>query len=579
MDDKEIQKVNVLNIEGVFRIDAYQRGYRWTKKNVKLLLDDINEHSGLGYCLQPIVTKTREDGSFELIDGQQRLTTLFLMLSALSKQFPQAAPAFSIDYQTRPDSAAFLRKLSALNGKNDPEYEDVKRQSMTTIDFYYMFQAYETVMDCFNESRNYSGNLYDAIREQNSRNKDFSSPGVFLLWYSVPETTDSNNLFHTLNDGRIPLTDAEVIKALFLENNNGIKEDYQRDRITREWDEIEHTLRDEDFWFFLTNAKVSQYQTRIERLIEIWMGEKPKDVREEYDLFFDFQEKIKDLNILDVWKSMRNMFLSLLSWYKDKNLHNRIGYLVKIEETNENVISELLNYAATHKKSELSDEIDSRISATLAYRKEPSQLSFLETSDKKLMGKILLLFNVLTATEYFDFRSYSNEKWSLEHIHAQDSENIQLKDRKEWAELQLEAIRKLGEENSSDELTALIEELSSMLEKEDFTDVRFQSAAERVFSALSPKDVPYIHGLGNMALLSGGDNSALSNSTFDVKRNCILEKDREGRFIPCCTRMVFLKYYTPSNSIQMHFWGEHDRNAYIAAMNEKLGKYLGGKRI
>lgn len=578
MDKNKIQKINVFKIEGVFKIDAYQRGYRWTKKNVKLLLDDINEHSGLGYCLQPIVTKTREDGSFELIDGQQRLTTLFLILSALSKYFPLATPAFSIDYQTRPDSAIFLKRLSALKGKKDPEYEDVKIQSMKNIDFYYMFQAYETVMDCFDESREYSGNLYDAIREQNSRNKDLASPGVFLLWYSVPESTDSNELFHTLNDGRIPLTDAEVIKALFLKNDNGIKEDYQKDRITREWDEIEHTLRDENFWFFLTNAEVSQYQTRIERLIEIWMGETPK-VREEYELFFEFQEKIKGRNILEVWKSIRSMYLSLVSWYENKYLHNRIGYLVKTEGTNESVISELLNYAAVHKKSELSDEIDSKITATLASGKEPSQLSFLSNSEKKFMWKILLLFNVLTDTGYFDFRSYSNEKWSLEHIHAQDSENIQLKDRKEWVELQLEAIRKLNGEMSSDELTALIKELSLMLEKEDFTDVRFQSASERVFSALSPKDVPYIHGLGNMALLTGGDNSALSNSTFDVKRNCILEKDRQGKFIPCCTRMVFLKYYTPSNSIQMHFWGEADRTAYIAAMNEKLGKYLGGKHI
>ena len=77
-----------------------------------------------------------------------------------------------------------------------------------------------------------------------------------------------------------------------------------------------------------------------------------------------------------------------------------------------------------------------------------------------------------------------------------------------------------------------------------------------------------------MALLSSTDNTVLNNSTFDVKRNKIIEMDKKGRFIPFCTRMVFLKYYTPSADNQLHFWGHADRVAYVAAMNEVLGNYL-----
>ena len=84
----------------------------------------------------------------------------------------------------------------------------------------------------------------------------------------------------------------------------------------------------------------------------------------------------------------------------------------------------------------------------------------------------------------------------------------------------------------------------------------------------------YIDTLSNMALLSKDDNSALNNETFDVKRNMIVDMDRRGAFIPYCTKMVFLKYYTPSGENQIHFWGQKDREAYIKAMENILNPYL-----
>ena len=50
--------------------------------------------------------------------------------------------------------------------------------------------------------------------------------------------------------------------------------------------------------------------------------------------------------------------------------------------------------------------------------------------------------------------------------------------------------------------------------------------------------------------------------------------DKAGQYIPFCTRMVFLKYYTPSVDNQLHFWGHADRVAYVDAMNTVLVNYL-----
>src|SRR5690606_25528605 len=92
-----------------FLVEHYQRGYKWTSNEVKQLLDDINEFEGQGfYCLQPVVVKKANE-KVELIDGQQRITTIYLILSYLEEsQF------FSIKYKTRESSRKFLEKIDNI---------------------------------------------------------------------------------------------------------------------------------------------------------------------------------------------------------------------------------------------------------------------------------------------------------------------------------------------------------------------------------------------------------------------------------------------------------------------------------
>ena len=108
------------------------------------------------------------------------------------------------------------------------------------------------------------------------------------------------------------------------------------------------------------------------------------------------------------------------------------------------------------------------------------------------------------------------------------------------------------------------------LERADFEDLQ-----QRAVALLSVEgNTEYLHSISNLALISASDNAALNNATFDVKRNHIIEMDKEGQFIPFCTKMVFLKYYTPSEGNQLHFWGQADRVAYVQAMNRVLAAYL-----
>ena len=75
----------VADIKGSFYVPSYQRGYRWGKDEVIRLLDDIYMNGNKNYCLQPVVDR-KSDKGFELIDGQQRLTTLFILLTYIKKE-------------------------------------------------------------------------------------------------------------------------------------------------------------------------------------------------------------------------------------------------------------------------------------------------------------------------------------------------------------------------------------------------------------------------------------------------------------------------------------------------------------
>ena len=121
----------------------------------------------------------------------------------------------------------------------------------------------------------------------------------------------------------------------------------------------------------------------------------------------------------------------------------------------------------------------------------------------------------------------------------------------------------------------LIEEMKSACDKQRLERLEFEDIQQKVIQKLSAQgNTEYMHSIANLALLNMSDNAALNNSTFDVKRNVIIEMDKKGQFIPFCTKMVFLKYYTPSASNQLHFWGQQDRIAYIKAINSTLKKYL-----
>ena len=557
MNNINLEPKLVGHIKGEFYVPAYQRGYRW-KDEVQMLLNDIDEIAeGENYCLQPIVVKNIGENKFELIDGQQRLTTIFLILRYMKQLNVPLQLKFSLEYQTRIKSKEFLENINIADKNVEPK----------NIDEFFIIESYKSITDWFKKQEDEASSAWDIHNKFQKY--------IRIIWYEVNSDEDSVSLFTRLNIGRIPLTNSELVKALFLSRNNGIDTKKQLE-IATAWDIIEKELHNDSLWYFITNENPNNYPTRIELIFNL-MANKQKDNREKFYTFFHFDKEIKksQSNKSKVWTEIQRYYQRLKEWYENVELYHKIGYLVASESKS---LQDLISNSKNITKTEFQNSLDKHIAESIDFKKEYSDLTYESSIDYASIEKLLLLFNVETIrqksdeTMRFSFDKHKQGNWSLEHIHAQQSQGLNKKEQwVNWLNLQKKSLLSIDEEANSD----LIQEINDAVNDEKLKGEKFSELFEKVTNILSESgSIEHTHSLSNMALLGQSDNSALNNSTFDVKRNKILEMDKTSDYIPECTRRVFLKYYTPSESNQLHFWGKADREGYIGEMDKVLRNYL-----
>ena len=572
MSEIKLETKLVGNISGDFFVADYQRGYRW-KEEVEMLLNDISEvEEGKSYCLQPIVVKQMGD-KYELIDGQQRLTTLYLIQCFIKKYLPMSEIKYSISYETRTTNKSFLENLN---------FSDIPEQYPVNIspDEFFIYEAAKIIKQWFENFDKPENTKYNSANNAVMNIQKKLDEKVHVIWYEVDSSENSTQLFTRLNIGKIPLTNAELVKALFLSRNNGIDDDKQLE-IATQWDIIEKELRNENFWYFITNEKAETYATRIELIFNL-MSKKKKDDKERFRTFFFFSDKIRDTEKkADVWQEILRYYQKIKEWYENFEVYHKVGYLIATQSV---TLQELLDEAKDKTKSDFQKSLDEKIAKSIDFGKDYSELSYENKTDCTQIEKLLLLFNVETIRQKqdefmrFPFERHKKEDWSLEHIHAQHSEGLNKDEaRRKWLVDHKNSLLCFDDSSLNDLITRMDDLISKIDDPNDNSNKGeiFDSIFTEVIQKLSEKDNnEEIHTLDNMALLSVRDNSTLNNSTFDVKRNKIIEMDKTIDYIPVCTRRVFLKYYTGSNNNQLHFWGKADRAAYVADMNRVLAPYF-----
>ncbi|MBU0473112.1 MAG: DUF262 domain-containing protein [Bacteroidetes bacterium] len=585
-----MDKLELIPIENLlkkeFFIPAYQRGYRWNERQVIDLLEDILEfqekedkEKGEFYCLQPIVVTKKINDGWEVIDGQQRLTTLFILLSYLEearKIMFNRVEKFVISYETREkedySSKEFLEKIL-----------ETKEVNTKNIDFFHISKAYISIKKWFEYNNINKADYLNTLLKVDYRDAKDIANNVRFIWYEVQPKSEnlSKNIFTRINMGKISLTNAELIKALFFINSSQTdkeREKYQQ-KLAYEWENIENTLQNKSFWFFL-NKTYNSKPTKIAYIFDLIANKYRNEVTikinksiDKYYTFYIFNNLIKNNKKTknELWEEIKTYFRTFEEWYNNNVYYHLIGYLIHIGEDVEQIKLLSNNISKSDFKKELIKLISLDIKRKFEKKRIESiiELSYEENSD--LIREILLLFNVVSTmnSKYskFPFERFIEEKWSLEHIHAQNSEDLKTdKQRRLLLEEQKIFFNNVKEENIEEKITNLLKVSNIELDS-------FVSLQEEIFQKYSENENVNIHSIDNMALLSTEDNSALNNNIFPIKRDKIIELDEKGSFIPICTKNVFLKYYSKDVS-QNSEWTKKDKEAYRNEIETKLNEFL-----
>lgn len=594
-DNKLVLKSISQLLEYRFYIPAYQRGYRWNTTQVTQLLDDIWEFalkSKTGeefYCLQPIVVKSYKNSEWEVIDGQQRLTTIRIFLSYLVKEHLKRPlkeafrkEEFHITYETRPKSEEFLTNIE----------EDI-----SNVDYYYMWYAFQTTIKWFSDKDYNDCNKFLSTL---LAKKDEENP-VKVIWYEVNEEVDAIDVFTRLNIGKIPLTNSELIRALFLgtanPDNVNQKANYKQLQIASEWNAIENKLQEDSFWYFIYdkgNDKLPKhpYDTRIEYIFDLMKNK--SDGEEMYFTFYkfqkeDFQKKITqngDPDIEAIWLSIKKYFLTFEEWYNDRDLYHLIGFLITTGSDLKGIIakSHEIGLTKTEFKTYLKKEIAKKVNFDI------DELDYSNNKDKLLIKRVLLLMNIQThlsnahSKSRFPFDSYKNGNWDIEHVRSQSEVELKGKDRIAWAKLVFEFYTgsDYNEPNNEIQNSAIIDlsekEKSICLDlektiKSELNEEEYNKLYQGINEQFKEKNPPSGNNIYNLVLLDAGTNRAYKNVFFPVKRMHIMKRDMKGEFIPICTKNVFMKAYSRRFD-KIMYWEKSDAEDYLKALKDCLSDYL-----
>lgn len=577
-----------------FYIKNYQRGYRWTKTEIEELLTDIHElKDGKRYCLQPLVVTQVLDkeakcklgdsdeknyqleNAYELIDGQQRLTTLWLIKNYLKRA----------DYEIY--------------------YELIRG-----VDKHYIDNAIKTIKLWF-EGESF-GRGKASIPPKCEDKDAFSNKlnQLFFVWYEVKNGGNgkSEEIFNSVNDGKVPLTNAELFKALLLDENSQLSKEEQV-KIAYEWDKIEGNLRDDDFWAFISNDQSDQ-KTRIDYLLDVY-AKKLKDEdtappkkkqkntttdldfhKERFSFLMTQRHKTREqLSAKTIWEEIVKVYDKLYSWYKDDELYHTIGFLVASEEKytgSKATASELVcKFYSDYKDKPLSavrelirKEICEKYFGYLKKEGDEKSWSPLSVDDVKYsydgetsavevgtkwLRAILLFSNIYAGyfqvinakneespvIQKFPFKTYKSMKWDIEHIRPKELPKF----KPNPTEIELQSARDALEK----------EEILNEEEKQKIkTD-------EGLISFWNTYQVTVDHDLSNLVLLDASTNRQYGNAFFCRKREDVIQFDVDGRFIPLCTKRAFLKYYSTGIFKNSACWTTTEDKKDEASTSDKDG--------
>lgn len=638
MGENTSENNNILELKSIadikdkeFIIPSFQRGYRWEPVQVITLLEDIKEYIEKAndiktfMCLQPVVFYKNQDNKLIVIDGQQRLTTIaiinYFLKNSNSLNNNDIDNIYIIRYEKykcsdSPDKSLY-QILSKVSEQINYNYNEDNNLYETALKIYNIEENHQRVFNFLDEyyiilsylvlKHYFTQNESDIENFNNLFDSNLDSYSIKFIWYDVTreingDETKAINIFTRLNIGRIQLTDAELIKALFLKQDNFLNNSQEQKSIANMWHKIENTLNNDSFWYFLNKSELPRNE-RINLLLTLNTGIKDIKNIKDYNLFREYYTKLQSSNIFDIWSEIENTYYTIKEWYHNYEMFHYIGFLINVSNKS---LEEL--YRLYHDNTQNNKEIQRNNIKQLVYdvikNIDMDSINYHKPTEVRVILLFLEIYITIHAnkntpnpnviTYRFPFNLYVSEKWDIEHISSQTENKFQSnKDRKTWLENIIlyyinndELLKNIDNNNDipDDDKTFLKDLIDSIKNNQEFNAERWKNIFKKwdwdkifnffvSYEKLPELDEIQTNCIGNLVLLNSKINRAYKNAIFPVKRMVIINESKKGVFIPTNTKNAFLKFYNSKTADTLNYWYENDINNYRDYIQKQIDDF------
>ena len=231
MEVKNLNKSLKDIFQSKYIVPLYQRNYAWAQDEIEQLLQDLYENfkksktnPTLNYFIGSLVVLKRKDGLYEVIDGQQRLTTLSLLLKILEQ-----VKEPKLFYESRPEVEAFFDSYYRTGNTRDVTFNHKVSHLINAVDL--------LKQSIINPDEVQEKRLFDI--EDFDKFKDFIFENVVLVRVEIPQDTDVANYFEIMNNRGEQLQKHEILKSYLMEtlkDEDGKYFERQQDEFSKIWD-------------------------------------------------------------------------------------------------------------------------------------------------------------------------------------------------------------------------------------------------------------------------------------------------------------------------------------------------------
>ena len=580
-----------LNPGQVFNIPEYQRGYKWNPQQILQLMDDIDDFENKGdddlfYCLQNVTLVEHEKDSkkINVVDGQQRLTTITLLMTFLEEN---ERVGQKLVYSVREPSNNFIQRLisedtlqRSVLESNDFEgfLQENSEDDFDYQDIYFMYNAYRSFREWFIVNTEITTEVF----------KDKLLNHVKLIVNRV-EGVSEQELFMNLNAGRVHLDGSDLVRAILitrvakeemLEYDSDNVEDIVRlneRRVRIGWE-----LDDLNSWW--SKPEVSEYFAKFTKISTspqetIKYDENKHPINLLYKLWAESQDykniqlkwfEAKNITALELYNTITTVHRALKDWYEDREIYHYLGFLFSndtkltfghfwkfwgTKDMTRESFKDLLKKQML--KSAFGDEPTAENQETGPHFWIQKMVDFDTSSptnwyDSEKLESTLLLLDVIAHSKiqtegnplpFMRSKYFSNFKEDKEHIYPGTPKELGvLRDLESPITVINDYIGNLNQGYEDNQIDLF--EMSNDDWKSLGDDAReeYRIKLKEEIHAKRP-----INAMGNLVLLHLSINRGFGNDNYNDKRSIVVKNTKTGWYVRNHTLDVFVKSEESSN--------------------------------